>query len=33
MSVKYVRVFAGVIDDPKLDVDFLYFFSIRDDQS
>ena len=30
---KYVSVFAGVIDDSKLDVDFLYFFIIRDYQS
>ena len=34
MSVlKYVSVFAGVIDESKLDVDFLYFFIIRDYQS
>ena len=26
-------MFAGVIDDSKLDVDFLYFFIIRDYQS
>ena len=26
-------MFAGVIDDPKLDVDFLSFFTIRDYQS
>ena len=25
-------MFAGVIDDSKLDVDFLYFFIIRDYQ-
>ena len=29
----YVSVFAGVIDGSKLDVDFLYFFIIRDYQS
>ena len=33
MFVLYLSVFAGVIDDSKLDVDFLYFFIIWDYQS